>query len=405
MSGRPSIRFVMGRIVWPRPDGIALRQYAVLRALARIGPVDLVCRAAPDEADRPEEWVRLCRRFVVQPDAGMRNDGPAGPWRRAGTLLAQLLGRPASADRLADHAVLPDVREILNQRYDLTWIVRLGNFWRFGLTGGPRCVLDLDDVKHRELLRPTYAREFSLKARLGRSIEGRAWRRAELAAADRFGRVLVCSDLDRRYFDRPNVMALHNAVRVDPEPPFGPGTPGRMVFIGNMNFTPNIDGVQYFVRRILPLIRRAWPGAHLWIVGKDPVPAVRALDDGTAVRVVGSVPDTAPYLAEAQISVVPLRMGSGTRLKIMESLAAKTPVVATRVGAEGLDLADERHLFLADAPELFARRCVALLSDPALRQSLAQTGYEQVRRFYSWAYVETQVHRIVTGLLDDARPE
>jgi glycosyltransferase involved in cell wall biosynthesis len=146
---------------------------------------------------------------------------------------------------------------------------------------------------------------------------------------------------------------------------------------------PNVDGVVYFLREIWPLIAAACPDARFVVVGADPAPAIRA-HAGPGVTIVGPVDDLRPHLAAASVVVVPLRLGSGTRLKILEAWAMARPVVSTALGAEGLDAVPGRHLLIADEPANFASAVLRVLRDPGLGDDLGRAGRTLVTEHYSW---------------------
>jgi len=159
-----------------------------------------------------------------------------------------------------------------------------------------------------------------------------------------------------------------------------------IIFVGTMSYQPNADAAIYFCREIWPLIRQAKPDATLTIIGSKPAPEVLALQGLPGVTVTGFVEDTRPYYWQATTSVVPLRIGGGTRHKILESMAAGCPVVSTTLGAEGLDLKPDRDLLVADRPADFAACVVRLLLDTAQRDRLAQAG-RQTAKLYDWSRV------------------
>jgi glycosyltransferase involved in cell wall biosynthesis len=173
------------------------------------------------------------------------------------------------------------------------------------------------------------------------------------------------------------------------------GRAETLVFTGLMAHAPNADGVRYFCAEVLPLIWQRRPSVRLLVVGTDPPPEVRALDQGATgrVRVLGAVPDTRPYLAESSVAVVPLRSGSGTRLKILEALAMERPVVSTTIGVEGLEVVDEQHLLIADQPAAFASAVLRLLEDRVLARRLAAEGRALVEQWYRWDVIGTQWQR------------
>jgi glycosyltransferase involved in cell wall biosynthesis len=162
-----------------------------------------------------------------------------------------------------------------------------------------------------------------------------------------------------------------------------------------MSTEANADAAQFFVRRILPRIQRVVPDVRTMIVGSNPTQAVRELQDDPSVTVTGTVPTVEPFLREASMSVVPIRFGGGTRIKILESLAHGVPVVSTRVGAEGLEVEDGRHLLLADSAADFADACLRLLRDGAQCAALSREGLKLVQARYDWRVIEQEVEHVV----------
>jgi glycosyltransferase involved in cell wall biosynthesis len=166
--------------------------------------------------------------------------------------------------------------------------------------------------------------------------------------------------------------------------------PGAIVFMGTLSYAPNRDAVEYFAAEILPRVRRAVPAATLRIVGRQDEALTRALRPVPGVHFTGYVDDVRPHLARAQVVVVPLRAGGGTRLKILEALAMGRPVVSTTVGAEGLDLTSGEHLLVADHPEAFAAAVIRLLQDTATAATLAAHGRRAVLERYDWRAITSR---------------
>jgi glycosyltransferase involved in cell wall biosynthesis len=168
-------------------------------------------------------------------------------------------------------------------------------------------------------------------------------------------------------------------------PPAQAAASADLVFLGSMDWSPNVDGMLYFTEQIWPAITAALPECRLSIVGRTPPRSIVALAErDSRIQVTGTVPDVRPYLWGGKVSIVPLRIGGGTRIKIYEAMAAGIPVVSTSVGAEGLPLTSGETIFLADEPQEFARRCVELLQDSALRSSMSQAARELVASQFSW---------------------
>jgi len=219
-------------------------------------------------------------------------------------------------------------------------------------------------------------------------------RRAERAAVRSAAHVIAVSPADaavlRDEFGAPRVSVIETGVDTDYFRPTDPGLrePDHVVFVGSMDWLPNEDAVRWFVEEILARIRTRRPAARLTIVGRDPPAAVRALGNGgRGVTVTGRVPDVRTWLARASAVVVPLRIGSGTRLKIFEAMACGAAVVSTTIGAEGLAVTPGRDILLADAPEQFAAAVVELLEDPARARALGERARRLVEERFDWSGV------------------
>jgi glycosyltransferase involved in cell wall biosynthesis len=169
-----------------------------------------------------------------------------------------------------------------------------------------------------------------------------------------------------------------------------------LVFVGSMDWMPNIDGVGYFLDEILPLIRRKRPDCSVTIAGRrPPASLLRRAEGDSKLRVTGTVEDVRPFLWGSAVSIVPLRIGGGTRLKIYESMAARVPVVATSIAAEGLEIHPGEDICIADTPEAFADACLDLLDGAGARARIAQAAWALVSENYSWERVTSEFERLL----------
>jgi len=195
----------------------------------------------------------------------------------------------------------------------------------------------------------------------------------------------------------PDVYTLPNGVDIDFYGTVGSSrsSPPSLLFVGSMDYHANIDAVEWFVRETWPLLRKLRPDLRFTVVGRNPPSSIRALAaDG--IEITGTVDDVRPYYAQASAVVVPLRVGGGTRLKILEAMAARVPVVSTRLGAEGLHTMDQKDILLADAPGEIAAAVSLLMEDSVLSSALVEQGRQLVTRSYGWSHLgETlfQVHQ------------
>jgi glycosyltransferase involved in cell wall biosynthesis len=228
---------------------------------------------------------------------------------------------------------------------------------------------------------------FEMEWRKLRACEADACRRAALTIA------VSDDDRDRLAEMSPGsrVVSIPTGVNTryfTPRP--GAEHPARLVFSGSMDWHPNEDAVCYFADTILPRVRAEFPEVSFTIIGRNPGARVRELASQPGITITGTIDDVRPSIAEGSVYVVPLRAGSGTRIKIFEALAMGKAVVSTTVGAEGLALESGRHFLAADTPHDFAHAVIRLLRDPARRQALGDTGRALVETNYSWATVSRQ---------------
>jgi sugar transferase (PEP-CTERM/EpsH1 system associated) len=167
----------------------------------------------------------------------------------------------------------------------------------------------------------------------------------------------------------------------------------NLVFVGNMDYHPNADAVVHFCQEVLPLIRHTIKNVQLWIVGMNPRPEVMKLD-GNGVHVTGKVDDVRPYYERCTTCVIPLRAGSGTRLKILEAMSLGRPVVSTSIGCEGLEVVDGEHILIADNPAEFAAATIKLLTTEALAKHLVHNARKLVKEKYDWEVLAKRLIRI-----------
>jgi len=241
--------------------------------------------------------------------------------------------------------------------------------------------------------------------------EYRAMEACERRYLELADRVLTVSEADRNVFaqliDPNKIEVIPTGVDVDyfrPEP--AARNANTLVFTGSMDWLPNEDGMFWFMERIMPAVRGEVPDVTLEIVGRRPSEALKALAaKERGVVVTGRVDDIRPFVRDAAVYVVPLRVGGGTRLKIFEAMSMGKAVVSTTIGAEGLPVTHARNIILADEPEEFARQVVRLLNAPAERSALGQAARQLVESEYSWQAVAARFEEVLNSVSEklDAR--
>jgi glycosyltransferase involved in cell wall biosynthesis len=256
---------------------------------------------------------------------------------------------------------------------------------------------DFDDVPHRVRLRA------SLQAPLrpGKVLYLAHIPALVAAARDAVRRsrtAFVCSEPDRRHLQRwgiaGNAVVVPNAVALPPAPPPLPAAP-TLLFLGVFHYGPNVEAAERLVRRILPLVRAEVPDARLLLAGDGSDRLGFAGADG--VSGLGFVPDLAALYAAARVVCAPIVNGGGTRLKLVEAAAYARPMVATRIGAEGLVFADGEHILLRDDDAGIAAACVRLLRDDALATRLGQAARAAMRTHYVAAAIRDRLAGIFAG--------
>lgn len=306
----------------------------------------------------------------------------------------------------------------VDEEYDLVWFSTAALFaWMGRPRLGPTIIdlMDLEDVKARQKSALLW------KERSGTGVKGdavlkalaavnrvnaRDWRVFQRSVARQADRVILCSDDDVRRSGIGNAVAVPNTYSRPPRS-LGRQHPAErptILFQGSLHYGPNIDAVDWLIDEVAPHLFEQLPGAQIRLVGTTS-PGVEKRHHPPAVVVAGRVPDIGPELARADIAVVPLRIGSGTRLKILESFAHRIPVVSTTVGADGLDVQDGVHLLLADRPEEFAGACRLLIEDRELALRLVDAAERRYLERYEWSVAKSRIQQVVRDVASSKRDE
>ena len=388
------------RLPYPPREGHQLRSWHLLRALAAAHDVTLLsCERDDDEPQAGGPLRALVGRLETFPIRAQRS--------RAALLLAAVKGiagsRPFVVEKYAGAALRRRVAE-LAPRMDLIHVDMLPLMALLdGVAMRAPVVLNAHNVEH-ELLQQRAAIEPQWPKRLFLRMQTRKLARFERDACRRADRVIACSRADAQVLARlaPHtpVVVVPNGVDVEHHRPAARAADGppQLVFVGQMGWFPNRDGVQWFLAEILPRVRAQRPDVRFVVVGKSEglrVPA--ALRD--AVRLAGFVDDVGAAVDAAAVYVVPLRTGSGTRLKVLEAMAHGKPIVTTTIGAQGIDLVPGHEAFFADSAEGFSEAVVRLLADPAKAAALGAAARAKAQARYDWSAIGGDLISIYAELL------
>jgi sugar transferase (PEP-CTERM/EpsH1 system associated) len=387
--------------LWPPNTGGRLRSFHLISELSRRHRITLVTTHGPD--DDPEAVAaNLPRCEVVSVPCAIPKFGTT---RFALAVLRSWLSAlPVDVSKFRVSAVAREVRRLVEARaIDLCVADFLSATVNVPLGGPVPVVLFAHNVEHM-IWKRLSATETRLWRRALLEFEWRKLRRYEARACTQSSLTIAVSEADRALLAATapgaRVAAVPTGVDTSYFTPNGSKeAPTTLVFTGSMDWYPNEDAILYFMDAILPRIRRECPEVSLSVVGRNPTPRLLGAARQAGVRVSGTVEDVRPYMAEAAVYVVPLRIGGGTRLKIFEALAMGKAVVSTTVGAEGLPLTPGNHFLQEDDPAGFAGAVVSLLRDPGRRASLGLAGRRLVETRYSWAQVAGQFEALYEEVL------
>jgi glycosyltransferase involved in cell wall biosynthesis len=379
--------FVTPFLPSPPRFGGQRRLDGLMRSLAKKHELDLISFTASDEFTEPslQDTRSYCREVVTFRDLEYAD-------RRKKRLL-QL--RSVISPKSYEHLLFARRTEF-EQRlqamidkggYDVVQyeFCQMAAFSARG-KNGTRFVLDEHNIEF-DIVRRTAEADVSLERKLYSAVNWRKLRHEEKKAWRRFDGVTVTSvrdaDMLRELNPRTRLAVIPNGVDVHRfTPPSAAPDEGSLLFFGAVNYHPNFDGITHFIDHVFPKILKQRPSTKLWIVGPAPDEIIARRNQN--IEVTGFVDQVEPYIDKAAVVVVPLRIGGGTRLKIVEAMSKAKGLVSTRIGAEGIDVVHEKHALLADSDDDFANATLRLLGDAALRQSLGEQARKLAEDSYAW---------------------
>ena len=405
--GSSDLLVILRVLPYPPVYGSRMRTWSLLRALAENGyRMRLLALGTEDELDAHRSMISaVCPQSEVVPHYSPSISTRRDYFRRLTSLVSPL---PYGVDRFSSASMRKRIAARLRE-----------NAYSAVLCDSPYLVTNLPDslsvpviittqnVEHMLLYRYWTLEKNPLK-RTYAWLEWLKFRRWECSVCSRASMLLVCSEVDRSSVMElcPGipVVVLPNTIEVDRYEIAATDTPGRILYFGEMDWHPNRDAVEFFVTKILPYLRGQVPEVRFAIAGRGPTEEYRRrFARFPDVEVIGEVPDIRSEIAKAALCVVPLRIGSGTRLKILEAAAMGKAVVSTRLGAEGLEFTDGVEIVLADSPESFAQAVADLLGNPVRRHELGKAARRRVERQYSFAALRVAMNAAFAELCSKRR--
>lgn len=380
----------------PATAGHRVRNRSLLRALALEGhEVTVVAFASPQEIAEPSREFRgLCHEYHLLP-------APDGSSLRR--LLAVFGSRPYGAVRLTVPAMKALVAEQLAKTaFDVILCDDCYMAGNIPEKNRVPVVLNKHDITCR-IVRQFAAAERNPLKKIYALLEARKIERLEAAACDMAEAVAVCSTCDgdvlREISPKVRQFVVPNVVDVEKYALAGGGDGHTVLFVGAMDWLPNQDGAEFLVFDIMPRLRQLVPSVRVVLAGRSPSPEFMSrFASFPDVSFTGTVAELRPIIARSAVCVVPLRIGSGTRLKILEAAAMAKPVVSTTLGAEGLDLRHGHEILLEDDPRAFAEAVAMLLTDPARASEMGAAARRAVEQAYSIPALRQQLRQMLAAL-------
>ena len=408
MSERPRLLFLAQSLPFPPHSGVAVRTYNILRELQREFDVDLVAfsrrghQANAAARDAARDALRGALAHVAEPTP-VPNEG-SGIRRAWDHLRSVVTGRAYTFYEYRSGDFDRELRRSLRERPPA--LVHLDSLDLHGLLphlpSVPIAVThhDIDSalLRSRAHWIGSAPRRWYLELQAGR-VE-----RVERSVAPRLALNVLTSRPDEQRLlalaPRATTAVIPNGTDTDHFTPTGaPSIDGRVVFVGPTHAYPNRDAVEWMLEAIWPLIRGADPAASLRLVGRS-APELRARYDAVpGVTTLGQLPDLRPALSDARCCVVPIRIGGGTRLKILDAWAMGKAIVSTTVGCEGLAAVDGENILVRDTPETFAEAVRTVLRDPALRERLERNARRTAVEHYGWTVIGERLRRAYAVLI------
>jgi glycosyltransferase involved in cell wall biosynthesis len=366
-----------------------------MRQLARRHEVTLLSYALPEEG---EDVAALAAELTVR--VVERSASPTKA-KRAVQLLSLASQLPYACREVRSQQMQRAIDELCARvQFD---VIQLESVLacQFSLPAGPKKLLDEHNIEY-ELLRRQSEQERSSIRRVYSRVEHARVRRFEQSAWKRVDGCLVTSEREleivRRHAPEIAAAVVPNGVDLEYfQATDRPIEPFSAVFNGVLDYRPNVDAALYLVDQIWPLVLEGCPQAQLSLVGRTPASEKRRLRR-PGVTVTGEVADLRPYLDRAAVVAVPIRIGGGTRLKVVESLALGKAIVSSSLGCEGIAVTPGRDLLIADDPRSFAERILELFANEALRRELGRNGRALVEHEYSWDLAGEQIESLLEVL-------
>lgn len=389
------VLFLFTRPLFPLNTGAKIRTFNLLKGVSKYHDITFAAFAnSPSEQAELNQVAKYCKKVIAL------KSKPFGTLQLGLLVLKNLFSRlPLTIQKYwSPEAKAQLDREVKSTRYDLIHCDQ------------PHLAPYIEDYKSIPKLLNEHNIEAQITRRYAENSESELKRkfllwqwqkmkRYELALWQKFDMITVVSQVDLATLlsacPTANVMEISNGVDTDYFSPNGiVEEPKNLLFTGSMDWLPNEDAVGYFVEKIWPHVYNRFPDAKFYIVGRNPGAKVRDLKAVKGIEVTGTVPDVRPFMKRCNLFIVPLRIGGGSRLKILEALSMQKKVISTSIGCEGLDVTPEENILVADSPEAFAQEIIKAWTKPDKQSQLGERGRNLVLEKYDWRIIAKKLNMV-----------
>jgi|Deesub1362A_J573_1020465.scaffolds.fasta_scaffold00985_6 sugar transferase (PEP-CTERM/EpsH1 system associated) len=400
MAKKRKILFISPKFAYPPTGGGEIRIYNLIKALSLRGNQITYLAFGSPEPSQIAEMERYCDKVIAVPE----------PVARTKKRLYQLLSlfSKKSFHRISNYSPVmqKEINKVLsNSHFDIVQI----EFSQMGFYIFPtsaKLVLSEHNIEF-DIFHRIFKSEKSFPRKFYNLLEYSKFKIDEIALWEKYDGITTTSIRDKevikKYVSGMKIEVIPNGVDTSYFKPAPTNSIEKaLVFTGTMDYYPNVDGMAFFIREILPIILKEEPDLKLYIVGKNPPSQMKKFENSNIV-ITGFVNDIRPFVQRAAVYVVPLRVGGGTRLKILEAMAMEKPVVSTPIGCEGLEVEDEKNILIASDPHSFASYVLKLLRDATLRMRLGREGRQLVESKYDWLSISEKLESFYDRLFESPK--
>ena len=405
-SPRQRVLVLAHRLPYPPDRGDRIRSYHILRTLC--DKFDLAIACTSDESvwlQQHQLLSTMARRVAIMPISSR--------WSTLRSIWAMLCGNCATSAFYYRTGLAQQILQWHEQDpvdAILTYCTGMISYARTlthrhminanTITKRPRHIIDLVDVD--SLKWQSFSRHSWAPMRWAYATEARRLQRIEAGTYDAFDGIAVTTQAEANAYQNhidstKQVTVIKNGVDLEYFRPTPDPDNNTIAFVGVLNYWPNTEGVCWFVRCVMPLLRQLQPKTRFLIVGRHPTQKIRDLDREQGISVIGSVPDIREYLSQASVVIAPLLIARGIQNKILEAMACAKAVVCSVGAAEGVDVIDGEHLIVAQTPQQWAKSIGQLFEDRALRARLGQSARQQVEKRYNWSQCLEPMVQLIKG--------